>query len=70
MSERDWSQPWPVSEDQWKAAHDHIQEVRRQYTEIGASGVLGLTLTLNPLVVRYARGERTPELYTAMLATE
>lgn len=51
-------------------AYDHLQEVRKQYVEIGAAGMLGLTLSLNPLVVRYERGERTPELLEEMRNVE
>lgn len=54
----------------WEKAYEHLQEVRVNYVEIGAAGVLALTLTLNPLVVRYEKGERTQELYDAMLAAE
>lgn len=59
-----------MTEEQWKAAQAHLQEVRRQYVEIGAAGVPGLTLVLNPLLVRYERGERTQELYDEVMATE
>ncbi len=53
----------------WTMAYAHLQEVRRQYVEIGGPGVLALTITLNPLVVRYERGERTQKLYDEILAT-
>ena len=59
-----------MSELDWKQAEEHLAEVRRQYTEIGAAGILGLTIVLNPLLVRLARGERTPELHAEIMATE
>ena len=60
---------WPMPAD-FRAAWDHLQEVRQQYVAIGAAGVLGLTLSLNPLVVRYEKGERTTELLEAMRNVE
>lgn len=53
----------------WDAAKKHLDEMRRMYTEIGAAGVIGLTLGLNPLLVRYERGERTRKLYNEIMET-
>ena len=60
----------PQSSLEWLAAYEHLQEVRRIYVDVGAAGVPALSLSLNPLLLRYARGERTPELHAEMLAAE
>ncbi len=45
----------------WDEAFEHLQEVRSQYVEIGGPGVFALVMFLDPLLVRYASGERTQE---------
>ncbi len=59
-----------MEELDWGAAKKHLDEMRIMYTEICAAGVLGLTLTLNPLIVRFERGERTQELYDKIMETK
>jgi hypothetical protein len=59
-----------LTKENWDKAYNHLQEIRKDYTEIGASGVFALTLTLNPLLIRYAKGERTEELYREMMEVE
>ena len=54
----------------WQKAYEHLQKVRREYVEIGAAGAPALTFTLNPLLIRYEKGERTEELYNSMMSTE
>jgi hypothetical protein len=54
----------------WEKAKDHLQETRQQYAEIGASGIPALTLILNPLLIRYEKGERTQELYDEIMESE
>lgn len=54
----------------WAEAERHLQGVRRQYVDIGVAGLLGLRLTLDPLLVRYERGERTPDLHAEIMAVE
>lgn len=59
-----------ITLEQWAVVFAHLQEVRRQYVDIGGAGVFGLTMTLNPLVSRYAAGERTARLYREMANVE
>ena len=59
-----------MSDLDWTKAEAHLQEVRRQYTEIGAAGVPGLTMVLNPLAVRLERAMRDPTLRTETLYAE
>jgi len=54
----------------WDSAKEHLQEIRMRYTEIGAAGIMALTLTLNPLLIRYEKGERTQDLYDEMMSSE
>jgi hypothetical protein len=54
----------------WENAKKHLDEVRIAYTEIGASGLLGLNFSINPLLVRYEKGERTQELYESIMSLE
>lgn len=54
----------------WEKAIKHLQDVRYWYTAIGAAGIFGLTFVLNPLLVRYEKGERTQELYDSIMNTE
>ncbi len=61
---------WEATDEQWQAAYDYLQGVRKMYVEIGASGTLALTITLNPLVMRYESGERSEGLYDEMRAVE
>lgn len=54
----------------WNEAVAHLQDVRQRYVEIGSAGIAALTLVLNPLLVRFDCGERTDDLYEAMMRTE
>lgn len=58
----------------WDAALAHFREIRRHYTElVGAPGVNtipALELVFRPLMLRFYKGERSPELYRAMMSVE
>lgn len=54
----------------WEAAEKHLNTIRGHYAAIGAPGMMGLTMVLNPLLTRYSKGERSAALYEAMLAVE
>lgn len=62
--------PPPEATMDWKKAEAHLREVREQYAAIGRAGIPGLRIVLDPLTVRLEQGERTAELYDAILATE
>jgi len=51
----------------WEKAEKHLKEIRQAYTDIGAAGLTGLQLSINPLLVRFERGERTESLYDATI---
>ncbi len=58
----------------WDAAKKHFDSVFQQYKcflgQTGTNTLPALNLTLMPLLRRYENGERTQELYEAMLAVE
>jgi len=54
----------------WEEAKKYLDKVRQIYTEIGACGLLGLQITINPLLIRYEKGERTHDLYTSIMELE
>ena len=51
----------------WNKAKAYLDEVRSNYTEIGASGLIALQLTINPLLVRYEKKERSKTLYDEIM---
>lgn len=51
----------------WDHAIDYLDTLIEEYREIGCIGLFGLTLTLYPLKNRVNSGERTPELYEAIM---
>lgn len=53
---------------EWDKAYAYLQETRMNYTEIGEVGLFALTLFINPLLVRYSKGERTDELYDEIMS--
>jgi len=53
--------------EEWEEAKAWLDEVRQAYFEVGSAGLLGLQISINPLLVRYERGERTDELYEEMM---
>lgn len=54
----------------WTKAEERIRMYQKMYEGIGPSGVLGLVVTINPLVERFEKGERTEDLYKAINAVE
>lgn len=59
-----------LGREEWEKAEAHLKEVRQQYTDIGAAGVPALTITINPLLVRLERCERTNALHDEIMALE
>jgi len=54
----------------WEEAKKYLDKVRQAYTEIGAGGLLCLQITINPLLIRYEKGERTQDLYVSIMELE
>jgi hypothetical protein len=58
----------------WTKAKAHFDEVRSQYQELegmpGVNTTFALRAVFDPLARRYNGGERTQEIYDAMLAVE
>jgi len=58
----------------FEKAKEHFDEVRKWYQDLeGVSHVnttLALRMVFDRLAIRFNQGERTPELYQAMLAVE
>lgn len=55
----------------WESAKEHFDEYFQQYRELpNYAGTLGIILTFNPIQKRYENGERTPELFSAMMAVK
>lgn len=54
----------------WEKAEKYLNDMIQAYTEIGLAGTFGLTLTLKPLKARFDKGERTQELYDAIMDVE
>ena len=53
-------------DDKWLHATDHLFEIKDAYTSTGWAGQFGL-ITINELVKRYEKGERTDELYEEIM---
>ncbi len=56
-----------MTDRDWEKAQAYLKKVRQQYTDIGAAGVPALTITINPMVVRLERGERTDALHDEIM---
>jgi len=54
----------------WDKASFHLREIRRQYSELGAVGIPALTFTINPLLIRFEKGERSKELFQEIMSLE
>ena len=52
----------------WESAKSHLDDWRREYTDVGVKGIPSLRLFIDPLLVRYERGERTKELYDEIMS--
>jgi hypothetical protein len=51
----------------WSAAKEHLDNVRMQYTQIGAAGLSYLNSIANPLLIQYERQDRTLNLYEEIM---
>lgn len=63
-----------MKELDWKLAKYHFDGIRQVYLDLegtpGVNTTLALHFTFTPLAMRYNCGERTQELYDAMMAVE
>lgn len=59
-----------MTEQEWKDAKEWLDEVRQAFFEVGAAGLFGLWISIDPLLVRYERGERSQELYDEIMELE
>lgn len=59
-----------ITEEQWAKALEHLNTFIIEYASIGWAGQFGLNGVLVPLKKRYEKGERTLELYEAMMQVE
>lgn len=51
----------------WPTVHAHLQAVRTRYVLIGGEGIKHLRFELDPLLLRYERGERSFALYRSIM---
>ncbi len=51
----------------WDRAADHLNTMRKAYTDIGMAGILCLNNVINPLLISYEKGERTKKLYDEIM---
>ena len=56
--------------EKWEKAITYLNLLIGTYASLGWQGSFGLNLTLLPLYKRYEGGERTPELYDAIMKCE
>ena len=59
-----------IEELDWKQAENTLNMWIAEYTNIGLAGLPGLQLVLLPLKRRFDSGERTQELYEAIMSCE
>lgn len=59
-----------ISDELWKEAVNYLNSMIAEYSFIGPVGMFGLQGVLFPLKKRYDNGERTIELYNAIMACE
>lgn len=59
-----------LTDEDWKEAEAHLNLYIAEYANIGWGGSFGLNGVLLPLKRRYDRGERTYDLYRAMMDVE
>lgn len=64
-----WSES-ELNDFDWIVAYDHLNMVIAEYASIGWVGEFGLRCVLLPLKKRYDTGERTRELYDAIMECE
>ena len=70
MSEETFKIENSITNGQWKKAIQHLDNLIVMYATIGVPGNFGLYGILIPLKRRYETGERTKELYDAIMACE
>jgi len=51
----------------WEKAEKHLREVEAAYAAIGSNGFFGATFSIRPLRDRFNKGERSRELFDAIL---
>lgn len=56
--------------EKWEKAISYLNLLIGMYASLGWQGSFGLNLTLLPLYKRYENGERTDELYDAIMRCE
>lgn len=56
-----------ISESKWEEAKAYLDMMIMAYQEIGSAGTFGLAFSLYPLKRRYDSGERTQDLYDAIM---
>lgn len=54
----------------WVKAKEYLDEVRQNYTSIGSAGLLALQLTINPLLIKFEKGDRSKDLYDEIMSLE
>ncbi len=54
----------------WTKAEKYLQQVESAYASIGSPGYWALTYVIRPLRDRYNAGERTEDLYNAIMGIE
>lgn len=54
----------------WKKAKEYLDALEQAYREIGSAGVFGRMFGIWPLRERLESGERTRELYDAIMKAE
>lgn len=59
-----------ITDEQWKEAIHYLNMVIAEYASIGWTGQFGLQGVLIPLKKRFDKGERTRELYDAIMKVE
>jgi hypothetical protein len=54
----------------WEVAERHLSEIESAYTKIGSAGYLALNMFIRPCRDRLNKGERTKELFDAIMALQ
>jgi hypothetical protein len=72
VSEERWEQMKnpPITNEEWDKAIKHLDDIIVMYATIGWVGRFALDGVLTPLKKRYESGERTKELYDAIMECE
>lgn len=68
LAVQEWKKKNPPLD--WAAAEAWLNDLMSSYLSIGAAGFPGLTLFLMPLKTRLENGERSKELYDAIMKCE